>query len=355
MIQNRTERELVNPEAIRQIPLSPPARTQAEVSAKSVTSAGVRLFLQPLQEYAILAVFVLEFVFFSAASTHFLTPENLINVTLQTSIIAIIAVGMTFVILTAGIDLSVGSLVALTGVIAAWILKFNLPPAAGLGLAMAGGLLMGMLSGAIAGFFISYFRVTPFIATLALMTVWRGLAYIWAQGRPIWGLPPMFDFLGSGRLGGIPFPSVVMLAVYVLAFVILKHTQLGRNVYAVGGNAEAARLAGIPTQKILMAVYILCGALASLSGVLLASRMSSGQPNAGLMYELDVIAAVVVGGTSLFGGRGSIAGTFIGAMLIGVLRNGLNLTGVGSYVQQVVLGIVILLAVLLDQLKQREA
>jgi ribose transport system permease protein len=221
-----------------------------------------------------------------------------------------------------------------------------------LGLAIAGGLLVGTFSGAIAGFFITHFRVTPFIATLALMTIWRGLAYIWAQGRPIWGLPQTFDFLGSGRLGGIPFPSMVMLVVYVLAWMVLNHTQFGRNVYAVGGNAEAARLAGIPTRKILMAVYILCGALASVSGVLLASRMSSGQPNAGLMYELDVIAAVVVGGTSLFGGRGSIAGTFIGAMLIGVLRNGLNLTGVGSYVQQVVLGIVILLAVLLDQLKK---
>lgn len=298
---------------------------------------------------------MIEFVFFALTSDHFLTPENLLNVTLQTSIIAIIAAGMTFVILTAGIDLSVGSLVALTGVIAAWILKFNLPPALGLSFAIIGGLLVGALSGTIAGFFITSFRVTPFITTLALMTIWRGLAYIWVDGRPIWGLPPVFDGLGSGRIGGIPFPSIVMLLVYLLAWFTLQHTQFGRNVYAVGGNAEAARLAGIATRKTLLRVYIICGALASLSGVLLASRMSSGQPNAGLMYELDVIAAVVVGGTSLFGGRGSVLGTFIGAMLIGVLRNGLNLTGVGSYVQQVVLGVVILLAVLLDQLKKREA
>ena len=316
--------------------------------------SGVRPFLQHLQEYGIFAVFLLEFVFFALTSDHFLTPENLLNVTLQTSIIAIIAAGMTFVILTAGVDLSVGSLVALTGVIAAWILKFNLPPAVGLSLAIAGGLLVGAFSGAIAGFFITYFRVTPFITTLALMTIWRGLAYIWVDGRPIWGLPPIFDALGSGRILAIPFPSIVMLLVYLLAWFILQHTQFGRNVYAVGGNAEAARLAGIATRKTLLRVYLICGALASLSGVLLASRMSSGQPNAGLMYELDVIAAVVVGGTSLFGGRGSVIGTFIGAMLIGVLRNGLNLTGVGSYVQQVVLGIVILLAVLLDQLKKRE-
>jgi len=299
-------------------------------------------------------VFMLEFVFFALTSDHFLTPENLLNVTLQTSIIAIIAAGMTFVILTAGIDLSVGSLVALTGVIAAWILKFNLPPSVGLSLAITGGLLVGAFSGVIAGFFITYFRVTPFITTLALMTIWRGLAYIWVDGRPIWGLPPIFDTLGSGRILGIPFPSIVMLLVYFLAWIILQHTQFGRNVYAVGGNTEAARLAGIATRKTLLLVYLICGALASLSGVLLASRMSSGQPNAGQMYELDVIAAVVVGGTSLFGGRGSVVGTFIGAMLIGVLRNGLNLTGVGSYVQQVVLGVVILLAVLLDQLKKRE-
>ncbi len=335
----------------QQFRLTPAPRDSTEMPLRH---SDTRSFLQHLQEYGILAVFVLEFVFFALTSDHFLTPENLLNVTLQTSIIAIIAAGMTFVILTAGIDLSVGSLVALTGVIAAWILKFNLPPAIGLSLAITGGLLVGALSGAIAGFFITSFRVTPFITTLALMTIWRGLAYIWVDGRPIWGLPPVFDALGSGRIAAIPFPSIVMIVVFLLAWFTLQHTQFGRNVYAVGGNAEAARLAGIATRKTLLLVYIICGALASLSGVLLASRMSSGQPNAGLMYELDVIAAVVVGGTSLFGGRGSVVGTFIGAMLIGVLRNGLNLTGVGSYVQQVVLGIVILLAVLLDQLKKRE-
>jgi len=344
----------VNPEAAQQVRLSPTPRADRELSLAAPRKASVRPLLRHVQEYGILAAFIIEFAFFSLASDHFLTPENLINVTLQTSIIAIIAAGMTFVILTAGIDLSVGSLVALTGVVAAWILKFNLPPAIGLSLAIAGGLLVGVLSGAIAGFFITYFRVTPFITTLALMTVWRGVAYIWVDGRPIWGLPPIFDALGGSRIFGIPFPSLVMLSVFLLAWFTLRHTPFGRHVYAVGGNAEAARLAGIATRKTLLLVYIICGAMASLSGILLASRMSSGQPNAGLMYELDVIAAVVVGGTSLFGGRGSVAGTFIGAMLIGVLRNGLNLTGVGSYVQQVVLGIVILLAVLLDQLKKNE-
>ena len=344
----------MNQSAAQQIRLTSSERADLDLSATAPRNLDMRPYLQHLQEYGIFVVFIIEFLFFALTSEHFLTPANLINVTLQTSIIAVIAVGMTFVILTAGIDLSVGSLVALTGVIATWILKFNLPPEIGLSLAIAGGLLVGALSGVIAGFFITTFRVTPFITTLALMTIWRGLAYIWVEGRPIWGLPPIFDALGSGRIFGIPFPSIVMLLVYLLAWFILQHTPFGRNVYAVGGNAEAARLAGIATRKTLLLVYIICGALASLSGILLASRMSSGQPNAGQMYELDVIAAVVVGGTSLFGGRGSVVGTFIGAMLIGVLRNGLNLTGVGSYVQQVVLGVVILLAVLLDQLKKRE-
>jgi ribose transport system permease protein len=185
------------------------------------------------------------------------------------------------------------------------------------------------------------------------MTIVRGAAFMYTDGRPIWGLPEEFGFLGSKRILNVPVPSLVMIGVYVAAYLTLHKTRFGRYVYAVGGNPEAARLSGINTSRVIMTVYIICGFLAALSGILLASRMNSGQPNAGLMYELDVIAAVVVGGTSLFGGRGSIAGTFIGAMLIGVLRNGLNLLNVGSYVQMVVLGAVILMAVLFDQLRKQ--
>lgn len=314
---------------------------------------SVRSWLESLmREYGIIIAFLAELLIFTSVSEHFLTPTNLINVTLQTSIIAIIAVGMTFVILTAGIDLSVGSLVAMSGVICALLLKLEIPVWFALVVGIGGGVLLGVASGAFSGLFITKFNITPFIATLAMMTIWRGAAYMVVGGRPVWGLPEAFDFLGSGRLAGIPFPTVVMIVVYSVAWFVLAHTPFGRHVYAVGGNAEAARLAGIRTNKVILWVYMICGGLAALSGVLLASRMSSGQPNAGLMYELDVIATVVVGGTSLFGGRGSIVGTFFGAMLIGVLRNGLNLVGVGSYFQQVVLGVVILLAVILDQFRK---
>jgi ribose transport system permease protein len=306
-----------------------------------------------LRDYGIGVAFLLEVVLFSQLSEYFFTTDNILNITLQISIIAIIAVGMTFVILTAGIDLSVGAVVAFTGVITTSLLKTEGSLAVVFPMAIGAGLLVGAASGAVAGLFVTRFNITPFIVTLALMTIWRGAGFMYTDGRPIWGLPEEFSFLGSGRIVSVPFPTIVMLVVYGLAYVILNHTQFGRHVYAVGGNREAARLAGIDTTAVIMKVYIICGTLSAVSGILLASRVNSGQPNAGLAYELDVIAAVVIGGTSLFGGRGTIVGTFLGAMLIGVLRNGLNLMNVGSYVQSVVLGVVILLAVLLDQIRKR--
>ncbi len=306
-----------------------------------------------LRDYGIAAALLVEVLFFSQLSEYFLTADNILNITLQISIIAIIAVGMTFVILTAGIDLSVGAVVAFSGIITTSMLKTQAPFVVAFPLAMLVGLLVGVLSGGIAGIFITRFNITPFIVTLALMTIWRGAGYIYTDGRPIWGLPDEFSFLGSGRIFSIPVPTLIMLIVYSMAYVILSHTRFGRHVYAVGGNKEAARLAGINADGVILRVYTICGALSALSGILLASRVNSGQPNAGLAYELDVIGAVVIGGTSLFGGRGTIIGTFVGALLIGVLRNGLNLMNVGSYVQSVVLGVVILLAVLLDQWRKR--
>lgn len=294
-----------------------------------------------------------EIILFALLSPHFLTTDNLLNVSLQVSITAIIAVGMTFVILTNGIDLSVGSVVAFVGVIATSMMTMPLPTFITLALAILTGLLIGACSGAFAGLVITRFRITPFIVTMAIMTILRGGAFIYTQGRPIWELPDEFKLLGSERLIGIPIPTIIMVLVFITAHVTLTRTRFGRHVYAVGGNPEAARLAGIRTNRVLIQVYTLCGALTALSGILLASRLSSGQPNAGLMYELDVIAAVVVGGTSLNGGRGTIIGTFIGSMLIGVLRNGLNLLDVESYVQQVVVGVVILLAVMVDQWKRK--
>jgi ribose/xylose/arabinose/galactoside ABC-type transport system permease subunit len=292
---------------------------------------------------------LLECVAFTALSPHFFSADNLLNVTLQASITAIIAAGMTFVILTGGIDLSVGSVVALSGIVATGAL------ASGVGApsAVLAALALGAASGGIAGVLVARFGVAPFIATLSLMTVWRGIAFVATGGRPVWDLPASFAVLGSGRIAGVPIPTVVMAVVFAAAHVTLTRTRYGRHVVAFGGNPEAARLSGIRTGRICASVYVLCGALAAASGVLLASRMSSGQPNAGLGYELDVIAAVVVGGTSLSGGRGSVLGTLLGALLIAVLRNGLNLLDVDSYVQQVVVGIVILLAVLLDPVRRR--
>ena len=304
-------------------------------------------------EFGIGIAFVLEFMLFAFLSPYFFTPDNLLNVSLQASITAIIAAGMTFVILTGGIDLSVGSLVAFAGIVATTLLKSGLSPATAFVAAIGAGLAVGALSGAFAGFCITRFNIAPFIVTLATMTIWRGAAFVWTDGRPVWELPDGFAFLGTGRLLAVPVPSIIMVLTFVASHIILKRTRFGRYVYAVGGNIEAARLAGIRTGRVLVRVYVLSGTLAALSGILLASRMNSGQPNAGVAYELDVIAAVVVGGTSLSGGAGSIAGTFIGAMLIAVLRNGLNLLNVNSYVQQVIVGVVILLAVMLDQVRRR--
>ncbi len=309
--------------------------------------------INKLSEFSLAVVFIIEVIIFAQLSPYFLTSDNLLNVTLQASITAIIAVGMTFVILTAGIDLSVGSLVAFSGVIVTSLLRINLPLYAVFIIAISGGLIVGAASGYVAGIFVTKFNITPFIVTLALMTIWRGAAFVYTGGRPIWELPDAFSYLGGGRLLGVPIPTIIMIIVFVAAHIVLTKTSFGRYVYAVGGNLEAARLAGIRTNFILISVYVICGVLSAVSGILLASRMNSGQPNAGLMYELDVIAAVVVGGTSLFGGRGTIIGTFIGAMLIAVLRNGLNLMNVGSYVQQIVVGVVILLAVLLDQWRRK--
>ena len=300
-------------------------------------------------EAAIALAVLLEGVVLSLLSSHFFTTENLLNVSLQASITAIVAVGMTFVILSGGIDLSVGSVVAVAGIATTSALAGG----HGYVAAIVGGIAVGLVSGAFAGGIVTRLRVAPFIVTLALMTVWRGLAFVITEGRPVWDLPAGFASLGGARLLGIPVPSVVMGLVFVTAHVALRHTRWGRRLYAVGGNPEAARLAGIATERVVASAYVLCGGLAALGGILLASRMNSGQPNAGLMLELDVIAAVVVGGTSLSGGRGSVLGTFLGTMLIAILRNGLNLLDVNSYVQQVVVGAVILLAVLLDRLRER--
>lgn len=279
----------------------------------------------------------------------FLSPTNLLNVLRQVSINALIAFGMTFVILTGGIDLSVGSILALSSAVSASLMASGMDPV----LAVLIGLLAGAVLGAINGVFIAKGKVAPFIATLATMTIYRGLTLMLTDGRPVSGLgdSAAFEMFGRGYFFGIPMPAITMMIAFVILYLILKKTTFGRRVYAVGGNEEAAILSGIKADRIKIYVYSLTGFLAALAGMILTSRLNSAQPTAGTMYELDAIAAVVLGGTSLTGGRGWIVGTLIGALIIGVLNNGLNLLGVSSFFQQVVKGCVILLAVLIDRKK----
>ena len=271
--------------------------------------------------------------------------DNLLNVTRQVSINAVISVGMTLVILTGGIDLSVGSILAFAGSITAGLLSGgqSLIPAIIVG--VVAGAFIGMINGAL----ITRAGIPPFIATLGTMTAARGFTLVYTDGRPITGMEEAFRFLGGGYIAGIPVPVIIMAVIFLLAHIMLTRTKFGRYVYAIGGNEEAARLSGIGTKKILLSVYTLAGLLAGFSGVIMASRLNSAQPTAGAGFELDAIAAVVLGGTSLSGGVGTVGGTLIGAMIIGVLDNGLNLLNVSSFYQQVAKGVVILLAVYVDK------
>ena len=281
---------------------------------------------------------------------HFLTVSNLLNVVEQTSINATVAVGMTFVILSAGIDLSVGSIVALSGVVLGTALQAGYPLALALPASLAAGFACGVTNGAL----ISWGRLPPFIVTLGTMSIARGAALLVTEGRPISGFDAAFRSLATGRVGFIPAPVIVMAVVYVIAHVLLTRTTFGRYVYAIGGNEEATRLSGVPVRFHKTMIYGVSGLTSAVAAVVLTARLNSAQPIAGIMYELDAIAATVIGGTSLMGGEGTLGGTLVGALIMGVLRNGLNLLGVSSFLQQIVIGGVIVVAVLLDtMLKKR--
>ncbi len=282
----------------------------------------------------------------SYLSPFFLTTSNLLNVMEQTAINAVIAVGMTFVILSAGIDLSVGSIAALSGVVMANRLLAGWPLAG----AILAGLLTGAMCGVFSGLLITRGKLPPFIATLGMMSVARGAALLFTDGRPISGFDESLRWLSTGRIFGIPVPVLLTILLYVLAIVLLNRTRFGRYVYAIGGNEEAARLSGVAVGFHKTLVYVISGVTAALGAVLLTARLNSAQPIAGMMYELDAIAAVVIGGTSLTGGLGTLGGTLIGALTMGVLRNGLNLLGISSFLQQIVIGLVIIAAVLMDSL-----
>ncbi len=288
---------------------------------------------------------------------NFLKADNLLNVANQIAVIAILAIGMTMVVLTGGIDLSVGSLIALSAVVTALLIRaMGAEGASPLSMVLCCLAAIGACGvvGLFSGSLITVFQLPAFLVTLGTMLIASGLASILAEGQSVYQLPETFVWLGRGAdLFGLPNAVVLAVLLYVLAHVVMTRTTAGRYVYAVGGNAEAARLAGVPVKVVVLLVYVVCGALAGLGGVVMASQLKSGAPTYGQMYELFVIAAVVVGGTSLSGGEGNVFGTLLGALLIAVIQNGMNLTGVESYTQKVVLGAVILGAALIDRLKKR--
>nr|WP_287412565.1 ribose ABC transporter permease [Pseudodesulfovibrio sp.] len=300
-----------------------------------------------IQQKSLIALVVM-IVIVSFLNPNFFTTGNILNILRQTAINAIMAVGMTLVILTAGIDLSVGSVLALCGAIGASLIAAEMPVVLAVGVALGAGALLGAASGII----IAKGKVQAFIATLVSMTMVRGLTLVYTDGRPIstgfTDVADAFAFIGTGYLFGIPVPIWIMAVTFAGAWYLLNHTRLGRYIYALGGNESATRLSGINVDTIKITVYAIAGFLSALSGLIVTSRLSSAQPTAGYGYELDAIAAVVLGGTSLMGGKGTIMGTLLGALIIGFLNNALNLLDVSSYYQMIAKALVILLAVLVD-------
>ena len=287
-------------------------------------------------------------IIFGILSPSFFTTYNIINIARQSSMNLLLAVGMTFVILTGGIDLSVGGLEALVGTLAAGCMVNGMSPV----LAVLIGLVIGLLFGGFNGVCIAYARIPAFITTMATVNIARSIALIYTGGYPISGLPKSFSYLGTGTVGFIPVPVIIAILVVVIGFVILKRTVLGRYIYAIGGNEESTAMSGINVKKWKLSVYAIHGVLTAVAGLVLAARMNSGQPNAADGIELNIIAAVVIGGTSLSGGEGGLFGTIMGALLITVLNNGLTLLNVNPYVQGLILGFVILVSVFVDKRKK---
>ncbi|MDR2477698.1 MAG: ABC transporter permease [Treponema sp.] len=287
---------------------------------------------------------------FSLLSPYFLSVNNLLTVATQTAVIAIIAVGQTYVLITGGIDLAIGSNMALSGMLAGICMRAGLP----VPVAIFVGLLTGVTAGTVSGALIAYAKIPPFIATLGTMTICRGLALTVTQAIPITGLPKSFTMWGTDSTFGIPNAVISMILLTIVFGFILAKTKLGRHIYATGSNYEAARLSGVNTKSVLMAVYIFSGLLAAFAGLIMAARIISAQPAAGDGYELDAVASSVIGGVSTMGGEGAVSGTFIGAFIIGVLRNGLNLVGVSPFIQKIVIGIVIVGSVFLDKVRRKD-
>ncbi|AWW00331.1 ABC transporter permease [Arcticibacterium luteifluviistationis] len=307
-------------------------------------------FTKSLKEYGILISFIVTCAILSIATPQFLSVANWTIIITQVSINALLAFGVTFVIITGGIDLSIGSIVAVTGVVAASLAQNGDYPVI---VAVIGGLMAGLAFGLLNGFLVTKSKIAPFIVTLGTMTIGRGLALILSKGRPVSNLSDSFNFIGNGKIAGLPVPIIILIIVFIICSIALRKTIFGRYIYAIGGNEDAAWASGISVDKIKLAAYAICGALAGLAGILLTARINTGQPNSGMGFELDAIAAVVIGGTSTTGGRGTMIGTLIGVLLIGVINNGLDLMNVTSYYQQVIMGVIIIGAVLMDSWNQK--
>ena len=312
-------------------------------------NTGAARVTRALNELTILVGFVAISLYLAITTPTFLTTANLLSILLASSLIGIVAVGETFVIVTGGIDLSVGSVVAFTGVMAGLALKAHVP----VPLAVATGIGFGALSGGFIAFAVTTLAMSPFIVSLAVLAMARGLAFIVTGGNTVFSFPDAFDNLGGGNLGPFPVAALISLAVFLVGGLVLARTVFGAEVYAVGGNREAARLAGIPVGRTLSVVYVISGALAGLGGVVLAGRLDSAQPIAATGLELNAIAAVVIGGASLFGGKGSVLGTLLGVLIIGLINNGLTLKNVQPFWVQFIQGAVIFGAVLIDSLNQK--
>jgi putative xylitol transport system permease protein len=310
-----------------------------------------------LAEYGIILVFFAFCIILAFANPYFLKTKNLINVLRQVSINGLLSIGMTFVVLTGGIDLSVGSILAFAGVVGGSMVSsafaqrgFVYP----VWTAVAAAVGVCALLGGLNGLLVSRLKVPAFVATLGMLSMARGFTFIYTDGMPIPNIDASFLFIGQGVVFGIPFPVIILAVVFLLAWITLYKTRFGRYVYAVGGNEKSAKVSGVNTKLVIFSVYVISGILAALGGLILTARTTAGLPQAGTSYELDAIAAVVIGGTSLSGGQGDLVGTLFGALIIGVINNGLDLLGVSSYYQQVIKGAIIIGAVLLDSIRKRK-
>lgn len=300
------------------------------------------------RETGVVIALIVLMVIFTCSTEIFLTGNNLLNITRQISVTSLLAISMTFVIITGGIDLSVGSVIAFSGIMAASMIKdYDMPVLFG----MLAGVVLGLVTGLVNGLFISYLKMPAFITTMGTMTILRGLGYIYTQAYPIYDLPTGFKIIGQGYIWIIPVPTIILIVIAVIAYIILKKTVLGRHIYAIGGNADASALAGIRVKRIQLCVYMISGCISGLAAVVQAAIVGSGLPTIGEGFEMDAIAAAVIGGAAMSGGSGTILGTILGSVLLGVLSNGLSLLDVDSYIMTVISGCVVILAVLIDQIR----